>query len=208
MEGRWRAPVSDGTGRDREIARHALEELAAAGYSLRDGRLVDAKGRPLAFEILVRNRDEERLALAYARNLARIGVTANVWLVDEVQFQRRRTRFDFDMMIGSWIASPSPGNEQRGRWSSAAADAEGAYNIAGVRSPAVDAMIAAILAAKTNEDFVAAVRALDRLLISGFYIVPMYYSPEQWIAYSSKLGRPDKTPLFGVELSTWWRRDQ
>ena len=208
MEGAWRAPVSDGSGRDRAIAKRALDELALAGYSLRDGRLVDAHGAPLAFEILVRNRDEERLALAYARNLARIGVAANVRLVDEVQFQRRRTRFDFDMMIGAWIASPSPGNEQRGRWSSAAADAEGAYNIAGVRSPAIDAMIAAILAAKSQEDFVAAVRALDRLLISGFYIVPLYYSPEQWIAYSAKLGRPDQTPLFGVELSTWWRRER
>ena len=207
MAGAWRAPVSDGSGRDRVIAKTALEELAAAGYSLRDGRLVDAHGAPLAFEILVRNRDEERLALAYARNLARIGVAANVRLVDEVQFQRRRTSFDFDMMEGSWIASPSPGNEQRGRWSSAAADAEGAYNIAGVRSPAVDAMIAAILAADTNEDFVAAVRALDRLLISGFYIVPLYYAPEQWIAYSAKLGRPDRTPLFGVELPAWWRRE-
>ena len=207
MEGKWRAPVSDGTGRDREIARHALDELAAAGYSLRDVSLVDAKGKPLAFEILVKNRDEERLALAYARNLARIGVNANVRLVDEVQFERRRTRFDFDMMIGSWVASPSPGNEQRGRWSSAAADAEGAYNIVGVRSPAVDAMIKAILAAKSNEDFVAAVRALDRVLISGFYIAPLYYAPQQWIAYSAKLGRPDKTPLFGVELSAWWRRE-
>ena len=207
MEGRWRAPVSDGSGRDRAIAKSALDELAAAGYSLKDGRLVDGHGAPLAFEILVRNRDEERLALAYARNLARIGVAPNVRLVDEVQFQRRRTSFDFDMMIGSWIASPSPGNEQRGRWSSAAADAQGAYNISGVRSPGVDAMIAAILAANTNEDFVAAVRALDRLLISGFYIVPLYYAPEQWIAYSAKLGRPDKTPLFGVEISTWWRRE-
>ena len=208
MEGRWRAPVSDASGRDRAIARSAFDELAAAGYSLRSGRLVDAQAKPLAFEILVRNRDEERLALAYARNLARIGVMADVRLVDEVQFQRRRTSFDFDMMIGSWIASPSPGNEQRGRWSSAAANAEGAYNISGVASPAVDAMIAAILAAKSNEDFVAAVRALDRLLISGFYIVPLYYSPEQWIAYSAQLGRPDTTPLFGVELSAWWRRQK
>ena len=208
MEGQWRASVSDGSGRDRAIPKLALDELIAAGYALRDGRLLDAHGAPLAFEILVKNRDEERLALAYARNLARIGVAANVRLVDEVQFQRRRTSFDFDMMIGSWIASPSPGNEQRGRWSSAAANAEGAYNISGVASPAVDAMIAAILAANTNEDFVAAVRALDRLLISGFYIVPLYYSPEQWIAYSAKLGRPDKTPLFGVELSTLWRRQE
>jgi peptide/nickel transport system substrate-binding protein len=207
MKGEWRAPVSDASGRDRAIAKSALDDLAAAGYSLRNGRLVDAHGAPLAFEILVKNRDEERLALAYARNLARIGVTANVRLVDEVQFQRRRTSFDFDMMIGSWIASPSPGNEQRGRWSSAAANAQGAYNISGVASPAVDAMIAAILAADTNEDFVAAVRALDRLLISGFYIVPLYYAPEQWVAYSAKLGRPDKTPLFGVDLSSWWRKE-
>ena len=207
MEGRWRAPVSDGTGRDRAVALRAIEELESAGYALREGRLVDAHGTPLSFEITVKNREEERLALAYSRNLARIGVTANVRLVDEVQFQRRRTRFDFDMMIGTWTASPSPGNEQRGRWSSAAAHAEGAYNICGVASPAIDAMIAATLAAKTSEEFVDAVRALDRLLISGYYIVPLYYSPEQWIAYSSKLGRPDKTPLFGVDLSTWWRRE-
>jgi peptide/nickel transport system substrate-binding protein len=207
MKGEWRAPVSDASGRDRTIAKSALGALATAGYSLRNGQLVDALGAPLAFEILVKNRDEERLALAYARNLARIGVVATVRLVDEVQFQRRRTSFDFDMMIGSWIASPSPGNEQRGRWSSAAANAQGAYNISGVHSPAVDAMIAAILAADAKEDFVAAVRALDRLLISGFYIVPLYYAPEQWIAYSAKLGRPDKTPLFGVDVSSWWRKE-
>src|SRR5208283_4155601 len=118
-------------------------------------------GAPLAFEITVKNREEERLALAYARNLARIGVAADVRLVDEVQFQRRRTRFDFDMAPGTWTASPSPGNEQRGRWSSAAAKAEGAYNIAGAASPAIDAMIATMQAADSNEEFVAGARALD-----------------------------------------------
>src|SRR5271166_4449192 len=204
MDGAWRAPVSDGSGRDRTVARRAVEELESAGYALREGRMVDAHGAPLAFEITVKNREEERLALAYARNLSRIGVSSNVRLVDEVQFQRRRTRFDFDMMLGTWTASPSPGNEQRGRWGSASANAEGAYNLAGVASPAVDAMIAALLAANSNEDFVAAVRALDRILISGFYIVPLYYAPDEWIAYWSKLGRPDKTPLFGVDLSAWW----
>ena len=120
-------------------------------------------------------------------------------LVDEVQYQRRRTRFDFDMMIGSWIASPSPGNEQRGRWSSPAATMEGSYNICGAASPAIDAMIGAVVAARGHDDFVAAVRALDRLLLSGFYIVPLFYAPDQWIAYSSALGRPEKTPMFGVE---------
>ncbi len=127
-------------------------------------------------------------------------------LVDEVQFQRRRTKFDFDMMIGSWVATPSPGGEQRTRWGSASANAPGAYNICGVASPAVDAMIDALLAAKSHEDFVAAVRALDRVLISGFYIVPLFYAPDQWIAYSANLGHPDKTPLFGVTTDAWWRK--
>ena len=206
MDGTWRAPVSNGSGRDRTVARRAIERLESVGYRVKDGRLVDRNGAPFAFEIVVKTREEERLALAYARNLARVGVTADIRLVDEVQFQRRRARFDFDMALGTWAASPSPGNEQRGRWSSAAANAEGAYNLAGAASPAIDAMIAAILGANSNEDFVAAVRALDRLIISGFYIVPLYYAPEEWIAYSAKLGRPKTTPLFGVDLAAWWRK--
>ena len=205
MEGRWAPPASDGSGRDRGQARRALDLLAQAGYSLNGGALANARGDRLAFEILVKTRQEERLALAFSRSLSRIGVQANVRLVDEVQFQRRRTRFDFDMMIGSWIASPSPGNEQRGRWSSAAATMEGSYNICGAASPAIDAMIAAVVAARDRDDFVPAVRALDRLLLSGFYIVPLFYAPDQWIAYSSALGHPDKTPLFGVATETWWR---
>ena len=208
FEGRWAPPVSDGSGRDRALARKALDLLAEAGYTLSGARLVDARGRPLDFEILVKNLQEEQLALAYSANLARIGVTATVRLIDEVQFQRRRARFDFDMMIGSWIASPSPGNEQRNRWSSAAAAMEGSYNICGAASPAIDAMIAAVVAARDRDDFVAAVRALDRLLLSGFYIVPLFYSKDQWIAYSSSLGRPDKTPLFGATLESWWRAKQ
>jgi peptide/nickel transport system substrate-binding protein len=206
LEGRWAPPASDGSGRDRALARSAVDLLSTAGYTLRDGAEVDAHGAPLAFEIIVKSRQEERLALAYSRSLARIGVNANVRLVDEVQFQRRRTRFDFDMMIGSWVATPSPGNEQRGRWSSAAAAMDGSYNICGAASPAIDAMIAAVVAARGDDDFVAAVRALDRLLLSGFYIVPLFYAPDQWIAYSSALGRPEKTPMFGVNFETWWRK--
>lgn len=206
MEGAWRPPVSDGTGRDRAIARRALDELASAGYKLVDGALKDPQGHPFEFEILAKSRQEERLALAYARSLARIGVVASTRLVDEVQFQRRRNKYDFDMMEGTWAASPSPGGEQRGRWGSSSAAMEGSYNLAGVASPAIDAMIAAILASRTREDFVAAVRALDRLLLSGFYIVPLYYAPDQWIAYSSKLGHPDRTPLFGVNIDAWWSK--
>jgi peptide/nickel transport system substrate-binding protein len=205
MEGRWAPPASNGAGGDRRLARRALDLMAQAGYSLGDGVLSNARGEPLAFEILVKNRQEERLALAFSQSLSRIGVAASVRLVDEVQFQRRRTRFDFDMMIGSWIASPSPGNEQRGRWSSAAATMEGSYNICGAASPAIDAMIGALVAARGHDDFVVAARALDRVLLSGFSIVPLFYAPDPWIAYSSALGRPEKTPLFGVAIESWWR---
>ena len=208
MEGRWTPPVSDGSGRDRALARRALSLLGEAGYTLKDGALANARGESIAFEILVRSRQDERLALAYSQSLSRIGAAATVRLVDEVQFQRRRGRFNFDMMMGTWAASPSPGGEEVGRWGSASANMDSSYNICGAASPAIDAMIAALLAAKTHEDFVAAVRALDRVLISGFYIVPLFYAPDQWIAYSAKLGRPERTPLFGVNTDTWWRKSQ
>jgi peptide/nickel transport system substrate-binding protein len=204
MEGRWAPPTSDGSGRDRAMARRALELLKEAGYAIKDGALVDARGNRLAFEITVKSRQEERLSLAYAQSLARIGVGVAVRLVDEVQYQRRRAKFDFDMMIASWLASPSPGGEQRGRWGSISADMEGAYNVCGARSPAIDAMIAALLGAQSHDEFVGAVRALDRVLLSNFYIVPLFYSPEQWIAYSARLGRPQATPLFGVAIDAWW----
>ncbi|MGO8797912.1 MAG: extracellular solute-binding protein [Roseiarcus sp.] len=208
MEGRWSAPVSDGSGRDRTLARRALSLLDQAGYALKDGALANARGQRVAFEILVRSRQDERLALAYAQSLSRIGAAATVRLVDEVQFQRRRDKFDFDMTIGTWAATPSPGGEEVSRWGSSSADMDSAYNICGAASPAIDAMIAALLAARTHEDFVAAVRALDRVLISGFYIVPLFYAPDQWIAYSAKLGHPDRTPLFGVNTDAWWRKNE
>ena len=149
--------------------------MTEAGYDIEGGRLTK-EGEALSFEIMVKDRSQERLALNYADSLGRIGVTAKVRLVDEVQYQRRRQKFDFDMMIGSWLASASPGNEQRSRWGSASAEQEASFNLAGVKSPAIDAMINALLAARTHEDFVAAVRAYDRLLLSGFYIVPLFHS--------------------------------
>jgi peptide/nickel transport system substrate-binding protein len=205
MAGTWRPPVSDGTGRDRRLAKAALTELAEAGWTLKDGALRDAQGRPFGFEILVKARSEERLALAYARMLARVGVAARPRLVDETEFQRRRQRFDFDMIPATFRASASPGAEQRGRWGSAAAGMEGAYNVAGARSPAIDAMIAHLLAAERQEDFQDAARALDRVLLSGFYVAPFWHAPGQWVAYASSLRHPAKTPMFGVDWDAWWK---
>lgn len=210
LDGTWHLMSSDGSGRDRRPARAALDLLQAAGYGLRDATLVGPDGRPLAFDIMVTDRRQERLALAYAESLGRIGVAVAVRLVDEVQYQRRRQTFDFDMMLGTWTATPSPGAEQRARWGSASAAQQASYNLAGARSPALDAMIAAMLAASTTDAFVSAVRAYDRVLLSGYYIVPLFHTDEQWVAYRSVLGHPDRFPLYGLSnnapIETWWRR--
>jgi peptide/nickel transport system substrate-binding protein len=209
LDGTWSPSVTDGSGRDRKTLREALALFAAAGYELVGTTLRQrGSGRPLAFEIMVTNRDDERLALAFASNLARAGVTASVRLIDPVQYDQRRSSFDFDMIEYRWEQSLSPGNEQNIYWGSAAAGQQGSRNYMGVRSPAVDAMIAAMLRARERADFVAAVRALDRLLISGFYVVPLFYLPEQWVARSAEVAHPARTSLYGYLPETWWRRPE
>jgi peptide/nickel transport system substrate-binding protein len=209
LEGTWSPPVSDGSGRDRETFRRALTLLAAAGYDLDDGVLRErASGRQVAFEILVTTRDQERLAIAFTRDLKRAGIDVRVRVVDAVQFDRRSQTYDFDMMPYRWDQSLSPGNEQSFYWGSAAADVPGTRNYMGVKSEAVDAMIAAMLAAREREDFVAAVRALDRILMSGFYVVPLFHLPQQWVARWARIDRPKTTSLFGYLPETWWRQPQ
>jgi len=206
LDGTWSPPVSDGSGRDRVTLKRALDLFAAAGYELRGTALVDRKsGRPLTFEILVTARDEERLALLFSQSLKRAGIAARVRLVDAVQYEGRRLTYDFDMIQNRWDQSLSPGNEQAFYWGSAAADQPGTRNYMGVKSPAVDAMIAALLKAEDRGDFVAAVRALDRVLISGFYVIPLFYLPAQWVARWTTVGRPATTSLYGYLPETWWR---
>lgn len=212
MAGQWRPPVSDGTGRDRALARRAIDLFGHAGWRLSNGQMRHAKtNAPFVFEMLVTERDQERLALIYADAMRRIGVDMRVRQVDLVQYQRRRQTFDFDMMPGAWIASNSPGNEQRNRWSSAAASVPSSFNLAGVKSPALDGLIAAMLSAIAKDDFITAVRAYDRVLQSGFYAVPLFHKPEQWFTYRRELVYPDRlpkygSPLFGPLLETWWRK--
>jgi peptide/nickel transport system substrate-binding protein len=209
LDGTWAPPVTDGSGRDRALLRRALALLGPAGYELRGTELVDrATGRPLSFEILTVNRDEERLALLFAAQLKRAGIAVQVRLVDAVQYETRRIAFDFDMIQSRWDQSLSPGNEQAFYWSSAAADGHGSRNYMGVKSPAVDAMIAALLGAGTREEVVAAVRALDRVLMSGSYVVPLFHAPEQWIARWTYIERPATTSMHGTLPETWWRQQQ
>jgi peptide/nickel transport system substrate-binding protein len=208
MDGTWSPPVTDGSGRDRDTLRRAFVLFKAAGYELKGTQLVHvASGRPLSFEILTTTRDQERLALAFAHHLKRAGIEARVRTVDATQFERRRIGFDYDMMEYRWEQSLSPGNEQLFYWGSVAADEQGSRNYMGVRSKAVDAMIAAMLAATTRPDFVSATRALDRVLLSGFYVVPLYFPPVQWVARWTRIEHPSRTSLFGYLPETWWQKD-
>jgi len=205
MDGNFSFPVSDGAGENREGRIEALKLLEDAGYTLRDGVLVNAAtGAPFTFEILAATRAQERLLLTYARALKQVGIDARIRQVDSAQYQQRLQTYDFDMIQYYWPVSLSPGNEQSFRWGSNAATTEGSFNYPGVESKAVDAMIAALLKAKDREDFVSAVRALDRVLLSGDYVVPLFHLPRQWVAYWRNLKRPEKTPLYGYQIDTWW----
>jgi peptide/nickel transport system substrate-binding protein len=209
LDGTYTLPTSDGSGRDRAILRRALALLTAAGYQLSGGELRErTTGRPLSFEIVVTTRDQERLALAFAQTLRLAGITAHIRTVDAVQYDQRRISFDYDMMQYRWDQSLSPGNEQAFYWGSAAADQQGSRNYMGVRSPAIDAMIAAMLKATSRADFVAAVRALDRMLMSGSFVVPLFYLPDQWVARWSHIRHPAATSLSGFIPEAWWRAPQ
>ena len=211
LEGKYMPPLSDASGLDRNLARKAMELFSKAGYSLAQGQLRNKAGRQLAFEIMVTEREQERLALIFAQSLKRLGIDARVRQVDLVQYQRRRQKFDFDMTFGAWIASNSPGNEQRNRWSSQSAKQESSFNLTGAHSEALDGLIATMLKAVDPEEFRSAVRAYDRVLQSGFYIVPLYHKPQQWLVHSRELAYPERlprygSPLFGQALETWWRK--
>lgn len=205
MDGAYAPPKSDGSGQDRAMLGKGVALLKEAGYEPRNGKMVNAaSGAPLAFEFLAQTRDQERLALAYQRWLAIAGIGLDVRLVDSAQYQERQKSFDFDIIQFRYPASLSPGNEQLFRWSSDAAKTDGTFNFAGAASPALDAMLQALIAAKSKEDFVAAARALDRVLISGFYVLPLFHADQDWTARWTRVEHPEKSSLYGGEPTTWW----
>ncbi|MEO1205810.1 MAG: extracellular solute-binding protein [Pseudomonadota bacterium] len=205
LKGTYALPKTAGDGRNRKAWRRALQLLSQAGYKLDNGVLRQGKtGKALAFEMLAASPEQQRLFLAFARDLKRLGIQANVRIVDSSQYQSRLSTYDYDMIQARWPSSLSPGNEQLFRWSSKMADREGTFNFAGVKNPAVDAMIMAMLAAEELEDFRSAVRALDRVLLSGYYVIPLFHLEKQWVAHWARLKAPDVTPLFGYQLDAWW----
>lgn len=207
LAGTFRFPVSEGNGHNRANARQAFKLLQEAGYELKQRKMVyKATGQQLSFEVLAPSLALERLLSNYSNQLSNLGIDMRVRRVDSSQYQTRIREYDYDMMKMHWRSSLSPGNEQLFRWSSEVADTPGSFNFAGVNEPAVDAMIAAMLVAKSSEDFISAVRALDRVLLSGDYVIPLFFTPNDWVAHWQDLKFPETTALFGFHVDSWWRQ--
>ncbi|WP_443094480.1 extracellular solute-binding protein [Phyllobacterium sp. CCNWLW109] len=204
MDGTYVPAKTDGSGRDRKEMKRAFDILTDKGFSIKDEKMQDAKGNVLSFEILTRSVAEERLGLAYKRTLERLGIGVTIRTVDDAQYQKRLETFDYDMILGAYSGSLSPGFEQFRRWSSQFRDINGSFNYAGVADAAVDALIGKMLSARKQNEFVDTVRALDRVLMSGNYFVPIYFQPSQWVARWTHIKHPDKTSLNGYQFTTWW----
>ncbi|AQX18360.1 peptide/nickel transport system substrate-binding protein [Bartonella sp. A1379B] len=205
MNGHWHIPKTDGSGMERQSAQKAWALLQEAGFTRKNNKAITPDGLPFKFEIMTQTFEEEKVALAFQSTLSRLGIDVEIRTVDDSQYQNRLGTFDYDMIIGKLKNSLSPGNEQINRWASISRNLKGSFNFAGTSDPAIDAMITAILDARSDAEFIAAVRALDRILISGSYYIPLYHLPEQWVARWSYLKHPTYTSLYGYRLQTWWR---
>jgi microcin C transport system substrate-binding protein len=202
----WQPPATDGSGRPRTNLRRAAALLGEAGLRVADGELRGIDGNRFTVELVIRRPSNEKIALAYARNLERLGIAASVRLVESAQFQGLIDDYDFDIVFGFWGVTLSPGNEQQNYWSSATAGQPGGRNWAGVADPAVDAMIAALGAARDRGELVAAARALDRILMWNHYVLPLYHDRGQRIAMWSRIARPPAVPVYGLRIDTLWDR--
>jgi peptide/nickel transport system substrate-binding protein len=211
LEG-YALPQSDGTAQNRTALREALKLLEEAGWTVGDdGVMKNAEGKPFTFEILLTIGQDEAASVAaiYVEALQSIGIAAKVSMLDSAQMKARTDKFDFDMTYILRTMSLSPGNEQNLYWSSEAADTEGSRNWMGVKSPAIDAAIAAMLAARTQEDAATAAQALDRLLTAGRYVVPFWFADKNLIVHRKELKHPETVQLYGdwgnsYLPAMWW----
>ncbi|MCW7552518.1 extracellular solute-binding protein [Endozoicomonas gorgoniicola] len=205
-------PVYDGSGQIRSQIRNSLSLLSEAGWKLENGVLRNDKGEPFKFEILLIQSSMERVALAFKKNLEQLGVDATIRVVDASQYINRLRKFDYDMIVYRYGQSSSPGNEQRDFWGSAAADVPGSRNYMGIKNPVVDQLVDHLIHADSREDLETAVKALDRVLLWGEYMIPQYYYPNVRVAYWQPLEHPFKPTLDGSEapqlynfdLDSWW----
>ena len=203
-------PVTSGALRNRSGARRALALLAEAGWTPQDGQMKNGDGQVMSFTILLSQDSSENKAITdlYVNALRQLGIDVTVETTDSAQFTARNNAFDFDMTYYRRALSLSPGNEQRFYWGSEAAEQEGSRNLMGVASPAVDAMVDAMLTATAQDDFIAAVRALDRTLTAGRYVIPFWQYSTGYIAHASDMKFSDQLPIYGdgpeYMPQVWW----
>jgi microcin C transport system substrate-binding protein len=203
---RYQNPVGGNPEAVRANLRESMRLLKEAGYEIRDRKLVDAAGKPVSVEILVQDPSNERIALFYKPSLERIGVTTSIRVVDDAQYENRLRSFDFDIITDLWGQSLSPGNEQREFWGSQTADQPGSRNTIGIKNPAIDALIDKVIFAKDRANLVAATKALDRVLLWNFYVVPQFTYGFSRYARWDRFSHADPLPKYGRSgLPTlWW----
>jgi microcin C transport system substrate-binding protein len=202
----FEVPRSDASGIIREQQRRAYQLLQEAGWKIVDDKMVDADGKPVSLEFLLAQTDFERVLLPYKRNLADLGIELVIRRVDVSQYINRLRSRDFDMIVGGFGQSSSPGNEQREYWHSASADNPGSRNFIGLQDPAVDSLVEGLINADSRQSLVAHTRALDRVLLAGHYVIPNWHIKTWRVAYWDRLQHPEVTPLYDVGLMTWWAK--
>ena len=212
LEG-YSLPVSDGSARNRGNMRKALGLLEDAGFTVQNGVMTGPNGQPMRFEVLLQQGATEtgQIMDLFADTLRQMGIDAQITTVDSAQYRERTNQYDFDMAYYIRGLSLSPGNEQLLYWGSAGVEAPGTRNWMGVSSPAIEAMINEMLNAGSQEDFRAAVKALDRVLTTGRYVIPIWYSPVSRLAHVKELTFPERLPMYGdwvgFQPDVWWYED-
>ncbi len=198
-------PKTDGSGNNRRELRTALKLLKEAGWTVQDGKLRNAEGEALSFELLLVQSTMEALALPMQKNLERLGIEMTLRVVDTSQYINRIRAFDFDLIVIGLPAIITPGNEQRESWHSDKAEEQGSRNYAGVQDPVVDALVEMVIAAPTYDELVSRAKALDRVVMWGHYVIPQLYNDSFRIAYWNRFGRPDRLPRYATGFpSSWW----
>ncbi len=202
-------PKTSGSGTDhRRNLSTGMNILQDAGWELNENGLRAKDGNVLSFEILLSNAAFERWASPFVQNLKRMGIEANIRVVDAAQYQNRMDSFDFDMTVGSFGQSNSPGNEQRDFWHSEKAAENGSRNLIGINDPVVDALIDMVIHAPNRDELVTRTRALDRVLLWNYYVVPHWHIDYFRLVYWDKFGQPTAAPPYGMGVpDTWWAKD-
>ncbi|SDJ41620.1 extracellular solute-binding protein [Pseudomonas abietaniphila] len=200
----FKLPVTDGSGIIRDQQRKAFQLLKDAGWKIVGDKMVDTEGKPVSIEFLLAQTEFERVLLPFKRNLADIGINLDIRRVDVSQYITRRRSRDYDMIVGSFPQSSSPGNEQREYWDSSAADKPGSYNLIGLKDPAVDTLVSGLINADSRQSLIDHARALDRALLWGYYVIPNWHIKTWRLAYWDHLGHPKKSPLYDIGTMTWW----